>query len=366
MKNKIEIVKSTARVNRIKRTMIRFKCINERKYTLITAQIMGYVTTPYAQKCFMQSVPVPLLVNEVFVSRTVHFNAFLPSNLPPSIGALQSSVKYFIVVKVFDGKDELACIKGKFRLLSDTSTYDFREIYMLNQNCCRVGSRTYEEHVLTLIRNKLQGCDQVRCLTAVLDAQASKESQNTGQAETNDRKSAADTGTVPTHKTGEDRNVQDAMQDLRIEENRTEAEILEYKLAKINEMGLLNDIKSAQLKYKRESKPNLHILLDNEHSEEQKLIKLVIKDKKVKLAEIKMKNFFYTNDENVFNIRLLKEMKKIKAVVKMKEEAEYTSKETVLFIFERHNLEYLLHMNVFLTRFTRCTFNSDLFKVNFL
>lgn len=369
MKNKIEIVKSSARTNRIKRTMIKFKCTNERKYTLITAQIMGYVATPYVEKCFMQSIPVPLLVNEMFVSKTIYFNAFLPSNLPPSVKTLQSSIRYFVVVKVFDGKDELTSIKGRFKLVSDTSIYNFREIYMLNQSCCRIGSKTYESPVVASIRSKLHSCDQMRSLANVLDMNTESEPFSTtgdGKSDLEFKNDAVyEVLKEGTKENMKDKSLQNVMKELKIGENMTEEELLRYKLSKISELGLLNEIKTAKLKYKRENKPNLHVLLDNEKKEEQTDIKLVIKDKKVKLAEIKMKNFLYTNDENVLNIKLLKEMKKIKIVVKMKEEAEYSNKEAILFIFERDDFEYLVHLNVFLMQFTQCTFNSDLFKVNF-
>lgn len=153
MKNNIQILRSSAQANRIKRKVIKFKCVIKRTYTLITAKILGYVKTPSINKKFMESVPVAILVNDVFTNKTIVFNSFIPYNLPPSLKTLQNTIKYFVIVKVFDGKNELVCIKGKFKLYSNSYTYTFRNPYVLNQNCCRLGLESYENMILRKMRN---------------------------------------------------------------------------------------------------------------------------------------------------------------------------------------------------------------------
>lgn len=141
-------------------------------------------------------------------------------------------------------------------------------------------------------------------------------------------------------------NIQNLMTNLNIVDEEQENALLNYKISKILRLGILRDVENIRVQFRKENKQNIVIMIDKEHIEQQKDVKLIIKDQNTKLAEIKTKNFYNICDECKLSIRLLKKMKKIKVLFKIKEEAEYSVKETVLYVNERENIDYLLDMHV--------------------
>ncbi|KRH94385.1 hypothetical protein M153_2790008393 [Pseudoloma neurophilia] len=360
MKNKIQIIKSHAQTNRIKETLIKFECINKRKYTIITAQIFGIITTPYIEKRFMESIPVPLLVNEQFETQQISFNCYIPADLPGSFITIHGKIEYFVVVKVFEGVNELADIRCKFRLFSQKNSYNFAEMYILDQMSSRIGTETYEEEFLGKMKQELSELHEMNRifneklqLTDKANVQITNQLDKTDETEQNSILESTESASSLT-------------KPYQVDLSSSEVyKILEHKIQTILSSNYISKLKIKQHLDQKESHSNIFLYLNPDEKFVQKDIKILLWDKKEKLAELKSQNFFFTNEINKIEIFFMKKVKRLRYTLKMIEEVEYTNKETIIYHNVRTHLEFIKSTILKLPRISNFSFKSDLINISF-
>lgn len=329
------------------------------------------ITTPYVQKVFMESIAVPLLVNELFESKEMTFDAFLPGDMPGSLSTAHSEIRYFVVVRVFEGTEQKTEIRSKFDFISPVSKYSFAKLYVLSQECTRIGIDSYEEVFLLEMRNKLKDLEEMNALYKKETEKMENFNMQKIKSELNHLENKNNMQLDKENENEEKLSVPEEPKDyypqqLQISTESPMNTILIRKIALLKSMNMLSKLKTAQYHAKKENKQNILLNIKVPKIEEPQLSKILVCDNKNKLLQIKMPNFVYINEKCKIEITLLRKTKRIKITLKKKEHAEYTDRDTVAFVYERRDLEYVHTLFIYIDKQKHHSFESDLVSISYL